>query len=328
MNQNFLVSSGSKPKTRSAESAAWFGSCFGEQTKDDTHLRKILYVRVLLIGTLFAAAAVVSTISHVILRDNEQNKFESQYNSVSASALQSVADTFSRNSIGLRDMASTYSYIYPNATSYPEVAWLGFQKTANLLSNLTVVSNIGFVPIVKPSELASYQAYMYRYYRADPSIDTSSMGIVWSLTDGLLPVVDPSGGVQPDSPYVYYAPVSQITYSRDFGDAFYAFNLRSIPLFNQVLDQIMIANLKDNDFSIGVSVPFGAFDLSAGVSTSQSKANGTKVREGTAFALGGTYALSKRTRVYAAYLDGDTENAAGTTVTERKLYAVGVAHTF
>ncbi len=88
------------------------------------------------------------------------------------------------------------------------------------------------------------------------------------------------------------------------------------------------ANLKDNDFSIGVSVPFGAFDLSAGVSTSQTKANGTKVREGTAFALGGTYALSKRTRVYAAYLDGDTENAAGTTVTERKLYAVGVAHTF
>lgn len=88
------------------------------------------------------------------------------------------------------------------------------------------------------------------------------------------------------------------------------------------------ANLKDNDFAIGVSVPFGAFDLSAGISTSETKASGTKVREGSAFALGGTYALSKRTRVYAAYLDGDTENAAGATVTERKLYSVGVAHTF
>lgn len=88
------------------------------------------------------------------------------------------------------------------------------------------------------------------------------------------------------------------------------------------------SNLKDNDFAIGVSVPFGAFDLSAGIATSETKANGIKVREGSAFSLGGTYALSKRTRVYAAYLDGDTENAAGTTVTERKLYSVGVAHTF
>jgi len=88
------------------------------------------------------------------------------------------------------------------------------------------------------------------------------------------------------------------------------------------------SNLKDNDFAIGVSVPFGAFDLSAGIATSETKSNGTKVREGSGFSLGGTYALSKRTRVYAAYLDGDTENAAGTTVTERKLYSVGVAHTF
>ncbi len=87
-------------------------------------------------------------------------------------------------------------------------------------------------------------------------------------------------------------------------------------------------NLKDNDFGIGVSVPFGAFDLSAGYGTSETKSNGSKVRKGSAFSLGGTYALSKRTRVYAAYLDGDTENAAGVTATERKLYAVGVAHTF
>jgi predicted porin len=88
------------------------------------------------------------------------------------------------------------------------------------------------------------------------------------------------------------------------------------------------ANLKDNDFAIGVSMPLGAFEVSAGYATSESKQGGAKVREGSGFALGATYALSKRTRLYGAYLDGDTENAAGTTVTERKLYAVGVRHDF
>ena len=106
------------------------------------------------------------------------------------------------------------------------------------------------------------------------------------------------------------------------------YNVGPFRLSAQYQNAETASNLKDNDFAIGVSIPFGAFDLSAGISTSETKANGTKVREGSAFALGGTYALSKRSRVDAPFLDGDTENAAGTTVTERKLYSVGVAHTF
>lgn len=41
-----------------------------------------------------------------------------------------------------------------------------------------------------------------------------------------------------------------------------------------------------------------------------------------------TYALSKRTRLYGAYLDGDVENGAGVTTTDRRLYSVGVRHDF
>ncbi len=88
------------------------------------------------------------------------------------------------------------------------------------------------------------------------------------------------------------------------------------------------ANLEDSDISIGLSVPMGAFDFSIGYATSESEVGGAKVREGSGFGLGVTYALSKRTRLYAGYLDGDTEDAAGVTATERKLYAFGVRHDF
>lgn len=45
-------------------------------------------------------------------------------------------------------------------------------------------------------------------------------------------------------------------------------------------------------------------------------------------AAGVTYALSKRTRLYGALLDGDVENGAGVTTTDRRLYSVGVRHDF
>ena len=50
--------------------------------------------------------------------------------------------------------------------------------------------------------------------------------------------------------------------------------------------------------------------------------------EGQAFAVGGTYSLSKRTRLYAGFLDGEVENGAGTVTTDRRLFALGVRHDF
>jgi predicted porin len=86
--------------------------------------------------------------------------------------------------------------------------------------------------------------------------------------------------------------------------------------------------LEDSDYSIGVTVPFGNFDVSAGVARGKSELNGVTTGEGTAFSLGATYALSKRTRLYAGLLDGDVENGAGATARDRRLYAMGMRHDF
>lgn len=86
------------------------------------------------------------------------------------------------------------------------------------------------------------------------------------------------------------------------------------------------AGTEDDEFSVGVAVPFGAFELSAGYAWSDSEFAGGGEAKGKAFGLGGTYSLSKRTRLYAAMIDGEVETGPATA--ERRLYAVGVRHDF
>jgi predicted porin len=88
------------------------------------------------------------------------------------------------------------------------------------------------------------------------------------------------------------------------------------------------AGTTDDEYSIGVAVPFGAFELSAGYAWSEAETAGATSAEAQAFAIGGTYSLSKRTRLYAAMLDGDVEDGTGASVTDRRLLTVGVRHDF
>ncbi len=90
-----------------------------------------------------------------------------------------------------------------------------------------------------------------------------------------------------------------------------------------------VANgIKANTYTVGVNVPVNAFDFSLGYSTGKAKQTGATVEKGSAFSLGATYSLSKRTRAYAALTNGDIKNAAGTKIRQRDIYALGLIHTF
>lgn len=88
------------------------------------------------------------------------------------------------------------------------------------------------------------------------------------------------------------------------------------------------AGTEDDEYSLGIAVPFGAFEVSAGYAWSKAETAGAISAKGKAFAVGGTYSLSKRTRLYAALLDGEVENGAGAVTTDRRLFAMGVRHDF
>ncbi len=86
--------------------------------------------------------------------------------------------------------------------------------------------------------------------------------------------------------------------------------------------------IESDGFVIGANMPMGPWDFSVAYAYNKSENAGVDSAKSKGLSLGATYSMSKRTRLYAAYLTGDAENGAGTEIAERRLYAVGVRHDF
>jgi len=83
------------------------------------------------------------------------------------------------------------------------------------------------------------------------------------------------------------------------------------------------ASGKDNEYNVGVEVPFGAFKFSLGYAAGENKVAGVKTSESSGFGLGVRYALSKRTDVYGVFTNNQTTN-----LESGQSFAVGVRHNF
>jgi predicted porin len=88
------------------------------------------------------------------------------------------------------------------------------------------------------------------------------------------------------------------------------------------------ANGDDAEFTLGVTVPVGAVKLSGGFASSKTTVGGGTASKASGFALGATYSLSKRTRLYAGLRDYTVEDGAGVKSKDNTVYAVGVRHDF
>ncbi len=88
------------------------------------------------------------------------------------------------------------------------------------------------------------------------------------------------------------------------------------------------ASGKDNEFTFGATVPMGNFKFSAGYAASKTTIGGATAGKAAGFALGTTYSLSKRTRVYAGYRKHNIKDAGGSKTADTRLFAMGVRHDF
>ena len=89
---------------------------------------------------------------------------------------------------------------------------------------------------------------------------------------------------------------------------------------------VAAADGDDAEYNLGVEVPVGAFKLSAGYAASKTK-NIANTAKSSGFGFGGTYSLSKRTRVYAGYSKVE-EKTLGKVTGENTILALGVRHDF
>ena len=132
-----------------------------------------------------------------------------------------------------------------------------------------------------------------------------------------------------DVGYAYQENANEVAATnREFNTVAAAYNFGAFRVsggWNQAKNK---ANLKADTYTVGVNVPVNALDFSLGYSTGKSKQNGATTEKGSAFSAGMTYALSKRTKAYAAITSGDIKDAAGTELRQRDIYAIGLIHTF
>ena len=84
----------------------------------------------------------------------------------------------------------------------------------------------------------------------------------------------------------------------------------------------------DNEYTFGVNVPLGAVNLSAGFATSKTQVGGATTAKASGFGLGATYAMSKRSRLYAGYRSHNVKDGAGTKTADTQLFALGIRHDF
>jgi predicted porin len=85
--------------------------------------------------------------------------------------------------------------------------------------------------------------------------------------------------------------------------------------------------IKEKDYQVGVSAPFGAAVVYAGYSHAKAEGAGFN-NKGNGFDLVGTYSLSKRTTMYAGYYNTKVESNNGASETKTQSFAAGVRHTF
>lgn len=90
-----------------------------------------------------------------------------------------------------------------------------------------------------------------------------------------------------------------------------------------------VANGKDNGWQLGAVIPLGAPSLMVSYARERAKIAGAKVSTASSLSLMAQYPLSKRTYVYAAYLNGEIDpTAAGLATQKQRNYGLGLVHNF
>jgi predicted porin len=256
----------------------------------------------------------------------------------SSDGTQAAGSAFNRQSIvGLSGGFGTVK-LGRHDTSFDDIRDL--TASANIFDSGTfattegVVGTTGYLGVGQLADYGDRADNQIRY--ESPSFGGFSAGFSYGLDEAVAPVKRDvtafnlrykAGNL--DVGYGYQENANEVAATnREYNTLGAAYNFDSFRLsggWNQVKNK---ASRKSDAYSIGAIVPVGALDFSLGYSTAKAKQGSATFEKGDTFSAAVAYNLSKRTRLYAGLTTGDIENAAGTKVREREVYALGVAHVF
>jgi len=215
------------------------------EIRKDPEATKILLMRLALVLFLVCAAVAVSVNTYRKLLHNQQSSFESSFHSVSQSALNSVVDSFERINLGIQQLSSTYSELYPEPEQWPYVAWTGFANVVLPLGRISSVEGMAIFPVVHPDKASNFTAHMLEYYNSRPAEKEIFFppffpnGSIWVQNETVLepsPIVVTSGITPPRD---FFVPMVQYSLSQLAGYYFAGYDIHSSQFFSNTVEDIM-----------------------------------------------------------------------------------------
>jgi signal transduction histidine kinase len=219
-----------------------------EELKRNPNAAKLLVLRVLCCVVFVAAAACTTALTYDRSKYAQYDRFISRFDSVSERALDAVVNRFRRMNSGIQELSSTYSHVFPNATSWPNVAWQGFIPTATLLSKFSAIQGLAILPLVQPAQGARFSEFLVDYYKTDPYFDRELTfreefpnATIWYADFSVVPTArypDHYGNTTA-SPHQILTPAAQYTFSALAGPHLLAYNVHSNPLYTEAIDNVI-----------------------------------------------------------------------------------------
>jgi hypothetical protein len=206
---------------------------------------RIVFLRFVVTGSLLLSAALIGYYSYTTLSKNEAHYAASQYRSIATQALSTTLGKFGRSTNGTRVFATSYTGVFPNSTSFPNVVLPGYYEIAADLMPVSNLDNIGYFAIVKPDQLPTFEPFMLNYFYTEDHIPKplpppAAYGIVWSMS--------PSGPYHDTTGTVYQYETTNpnilgvlmpVTFSDDLQPVQLGYNSHSDSLVGPTLDSVI-----------------------------------------------------------------------------------------
>jgi hypothetical protein len=210
---------------------------------------KILFLKLTLCAFLIAAAVATTVLVYNKSTRTEHEKFEGRFDSVGENALAAVVGRLQQMDLGIQELSSTYSHMFSNASSWPNVAWTGFHPTATLLGKVSSVEGMAIMPIVQPDQVSAYENFINAYYDTDKYCNKSYYfnpyypnGEIYGLVNNTALVTEfylDRFGNTTASPNQILAPLAQYTMSLVAGPYQANVNVHGHPLYTAAIDGVI-----------------------------------------------------------------------------------------
>jgi len=237
--------------------------------------------------------------------DNLHGAVDHNYDAFTFSATGLVAAN------GMQDytnrVSNSIQYISPDFSGFSGavVVGLGENKTAtqDATSNVSLHVKYANGPLLV--------GYAYQEEKIQ-GLDAVPASFAFSSTTGLITPVAAKAAVSQDK-----NKYNLIGGTYDFGVA------KLVGSYNTAKNN----TFSDKEYQVGVVVPFGAAAISGGYAHSKSQSAGIEMN-GDGFSLLGTYALSKRTGLYAGAQSTKAHVLNASAETKTTIYGLGMRHSF